>query len=69
MSTMPMCRTPDEAFQAGWDAPCEHGVPVPDDCPRCRLTGAEIGRLAVLWEPVLRSLNDSNPPVPGRAAA
>ncbi|MEW2636450.1 hypothetical protein AB0903_33640 [Streptomyces sp. NPDC048389] len=42
-----ICRTPREAFEAGFTAPCEHGVR-PPDCARCRLTEAEIGRLAVL---------------------
>lgn len=43
-----ICRTPQEAFEAGFNAPCEHLVPDPNDCPRCRLTEAEIRRLAVL---------------------
>jgi hypothetical protein len=43
-----ICLTADEAFQAGFDAPCEHQVPDPAACPDCRLTTAEIRRLAVL---------------------
>lgn len=46
-----ICRTPDEAFQAGYDAPCEHQLPDPTQCPDCRLTDAEIARLAVLHRP------------------
>lgn len=49
-----MCRTFEEAFQAGWDAPCEHGVPNPVDCPRCRLTPEEIAVLVVLHRPYLQ---------------
>ncbi|MEV7871451.1 hypothetical protein AB0P17_36370 [Streptomyces sp. NPDC088124] len=45
-----ICRTPDEAFQAGWDALCEHHTS-PVDCPHCRLTDAEIGRLVALLRP------------------
>jgi hypothetical protein len=54
-----MCRTRDEAFEAGFTAPCEHGVPLPRDCPRCRLTDAEISRLAVLHRPYLRAVTDT----------
>lgn len=50
-----MCRTPEEAFQAGWDAPCEHGIPDPTECPECRLTPEEITRLAVLLGPSMRA--------------
>ncbi|GAQ61930.1 hypothetical protein [Streptomyces scabiei] len=39
--------TVEEAFEAGFSEPCDHGTP-PSDCPRCRLTDAEIGRLVVL---------------------
>ncbi|MGW6292425.1 hypothetical protein [Streptomyces sp. NPDC055058] len=46
-----ICHTPVEAFQAGYDEPCEHGVPDPADCPGCRLTDSEIARLAVLHRP------------------
>ncbi|WP_432135835.1 hypothetical protein [Streptomyces sp. bgisy154] len=42
-----ICRTPDDAFQAGFTEPCEHGI-TPEECPRCRLTEAEIGRLVAL---------------------
>lgn len=42
-----VCMTVDEAFEAGFNEPCEHGTP-PADCPSCRLTDAEIGRLVVL---------------------
>lgn len=54
-----MCRTPEEAFQAGWDAPCEHGVPDPVDCPGCRLKPEEITRIAILFRPCLRALMDA----------
>lgn len=50
-----ICRTPEEAWQAGWDEPCQHGVPDITQCPACRLTEAEIGRLAVLLGPGLRA--------------
>ncbi|MFE3855265.1 hypothetical protein ACFXPN_29555 [Streptomyces griseorubiginosus] len=43
-----ICLTPQQAFEAGFEEPCEHQVPDPNDCPTCRLTGAEIRRLAVL---------------------
>ena len=46
-----ICRTPDQAFQAGYDEPCVHQVPNPSDCPDCRLTDDEIARLAVLNRP------------------
>lgn len=49
-----VCMTPEEAFQAGWDEPCTHGVADPTKCPSCRLTEAEIGQLAVLHRPYLR---------------
>jgi hypothetical protein len=49
-----MCRTPDEAFASGWNAPCEHDTEDPTVCPACRLTGAEIARLAVLHRPYVR---------------
>jgi hypothetical protein len=42
-----LCRTADEAFQAGWDEPCDHGSD-PGECPTCRLTDMEIARLAIL---------------------
>jgi len=43
-----VCRTADEAWAAGYDAPCDHGIPNPTDCPDCRLRPEEIGRFAVL---------------------
>lgn len=43
-----ICLTPDEAFAAGYEEPCEHLVPDPNQCPTCRLSGDEIRRLAVL---------------------
>lgn len=51
-----MIRTFEEAFQQGWDEPCEHGVPDPVDCPGCKLTPEEITRLAVLLGPSLRAM-------------
>lgn len=42
-----ICRTADEAFQAGWDEPCDHGID-PAECSTCGLTDAEITRLVVL---------------------
>ena len=44
------CFTFDQAFEAGFSEACEHNVPDPVDCPRCRLTDAEIGRLVVLLQ-------------------
>jgi hypothetical protein len=46
-----ICRTPEEAFQAGWDSPCEHGIPNPVDCEHCRLKPEEIARIAALFRP------------------
>ncbi|MFJ8140618.1 hypothetical protein [Streptomyces sp. NPDC096013] len=43
-----VCLSVDEAFQAGFEEPCQHLVPDPNDCPKCRLTEAEIRRVAVL---------------------
>ncbi|WAZ20246.1 hypothetical protein STRCI_001347 [Streptomyces cinnabarinus] len=43
-----ICRTAEEAFDAGWKEPCDHGVADPGECPRCGLTDAEIARLAAL---------------------
>jgi hypothetical protein len=43
-----ICRTPEEAFQAGLEQPCEHGVHPMPRCPKCRLTEAEIADIAVL---------------------
>lgn len=45
-----ICLTPEEAFQAGWEEPCDHGAD-PGDCPQCRLTDTEIARLVVLLRP------------------
>ncbi|MFF0139753.1 hypothetical protein ACFYRN_25275 [Streptomyces sp. NPDC005227] len=42
-----LCRTADEAFAAGWDEPCDHGVD-PAECRSCALTGGELARLVVL---------------------
>ncbi|MFD7978848.1 hypothetical protein [Streptomyces sp. NPDC059071] len=42
-----ICRTADEAFEAGLAEPCEHDQP-PALCPDCQLSGAEIARLLVL---------------------
>lgn len=44
-----VCLTPDQAFDAGFAEPCEHNVPDPEDCSRCRLTITEIQRLSVLF--------------------
>ncbi|MEV6544431.1 hypothetical protein [Streptomyces sp. NPDC051665] len=43
-----VCLSVDQAFEAGFEEPCQHLVPDPNDCPDCRLTEAEIRRLAVL---------------------
>ncbi|MFI2437443.1 hypothetical protein [Streptomyces sp. NPDC018693] len=43
-----ICLSVDEAFEAGFEEPCQHLVPDPNDCPDCRLSAAEIRRLAVL---------------------
>ncbi|MET7477944.1 hypothetical protein ABZT17_26755 [Streptomyces sp. NPDC005648] len=43
-----ICRTAEEAFDAGWNETCDHGSPDPGDCPTCGLTDAEIARLVVL---------------------
>lgn len=48
MTARVVCQTPEEAFRLGFEEPCAHGLPDPDDCPNCRLTDAEIGRLVVL---------------------
>lgn len=45
---MTLCRTPEEAFRAGLEAPCEHGVHPMPACRDCRLTEAEIADYAVL---------------------
>lgn len=48
-----ICRTAEDAWQAGQAAPCEHGAPIVE-CPQCRLTDEEIVRLAVLHRPYLQ---------------
>lgn len=60
-----ICRTPEEALQAGLDAPCEHGIPNPVDCPKCRLTPEEIAFLVGLLGPSFRSA----PPAADQSAA
>lgn len=47
------CRTVADAWQAGWDEPCEHGVLDLADCGHCALTMAEISRLVLLHRPYL----------------
>jgi hypothetical protein len=42
-----ICRTADEAFQAGWEAKCEHGAD-PGECSPCALTDTEIAQLMIL---------------------
>lgn len=49
-----ICRTADDAWQAGYDAPCEHGVADPTACSSCALTPAEIARLVILHRPYLQ---------------
>lgn len=57
-----ICRTAEEAFQAGWEATCDHGRD-PGECRQCGLTDTEIARLVVL-------LGHLATPAPeGRAAA
>lgn len=57
-----ICRTAEEAFQAGWDETCEHNAD-PGKCRVCGLTDTEVTRLVVL-------LGHLAIPVPaGRAAA
>lgn len=48
-----LCRTPEDAWRAGWEAPCEHGLE-PTACERCRLRPAEIARLTVLLSGLAR---------------
>jgi hypothetical protein len=48
-----ICRTRDEAFQAGLDADCEHDTD-PLLCPACRLTAAEVSHMAALHRPHLQ---------------
>lgn len=49
-----ICLTADDAWRAGYDAPCEHGHADPTACQRCALTPEEIARLAVLHRPYLK---------------
>ncbi|MFI5973604.1 hypothetical protein [Streptomyces sp. NPDC051452] len=42
-----ICRTAEEAFQAGWDEKCDHDTD-PGVCPECGLTDTEIARLVIL---------------------
>ena len=49
-----VCMTVEEAFEAGLNEPCDHGMP-PAGCPRCQLTEAEIGRLVVLLRGAMTS--------------
>jgi len=42
-----LCRTADEAFDAGWNERCTHGGD-PGECPGCSLTDTEITKLVVL---------------------
>lgn len=58
-----ICLSTDEAFEAGFNEPCEHHVSDPNACPDCRLSAAEIRRLVVLLRG--ESLPESAP----RAAA
>ncbi|GHA00933.1 hypothetical protein ACFOOM_12530 [Streptomyces echinoruber] len=46
-----ICRTVDEAFQAGWNESCDHGTD-PGECPQCSLTDGEIARLVILLSPM-----------------
>lgn len=55
-----VCLTVDEAFEAGFNEPCAHDVPDPEDCPGCRLTDTEIGRLAVLLQGAVRPRTQPN---------
>jgi hypothetical protein len=49
-----ICQTAEDAWRAGYDAPCEHGHADPTRCQRCALTPEEIARLAVLHRPYLK---------------
>ncbi|MHC3474627.1 hypothetical protein ACYF6T_38860 [Streptomyces sp. 7R007] len=42
-----ICRTADEAFDAGWNASCDHGAD-PASCLACGLTDSEIARVVTL---------------------
>ncbi|MPY55007.1 hypothetical protein [Streptomyces acidicola] len=46
---------PQEAFRAEDAAPCEHRVPDPGDCPRCRLADEDVAHLVVLLRCLRRS--------------
>lgn len=50
-----ICRTPEEAYRAGREEPCEHGIQPMRTCPKCRLTPEEIADLVVLLRPYLPS--------------
>lgn len=63
MAAPRICRTAEEAFEAGWNEPCDHGRPNPGDCPTCGLTDGEITRLSVLLSGL------AAPATAGRAAA
>lgn len=53
-----ICHSPQAAFEAGFAEACEHRVPDPTTCPKCRLTEAEIRRLAVLLRSELEAQAD-----------
>ncbi|SHI65184.1 hypothetical protein [Streptomyces sp. 3214.6] len=57
-----ICRTPQEAFQAGWDETCDHDLD-PGKCRVCGLTDTEIAQLVVLIGHL------ATPAPAGRAAA
>jgi len=57
-----ICRTAEEAFQAGWTETCDHDLD-PGKCPTCGLTDSEIVRLTVLLSHL------ATPAPAGRAAA
>ncbi|MEV6589750.1 hypothetical protein [Streptomyces acidicola] len=46
---------PQESFRAEGAAPCEHRVPDPGDCPRCRLADEDVAHLVVLLRCLRRS--------------
>lgn len=54
-----ICRTPDEILAAGMHAACTHGITPMRDCPDCRLSPVEIGRLAVLHRPYVTAAAES----------
>lgn len=60
-----LCRTPEDAWRAGWEAPCEHGAD-PTACGRCRLRPEEIARLTVLLAGLATTAREA---VPEQAAA